>query len=259
MTPETWHPDEDALAALATGGSVTPRVTDHVAGCPRCAAEVEGLRATAELLREGDAGLTSPPPSVWAAIRSALDEDDRGSAHPGDLPARGPEATSSSGSPRSHPASSPRRGSFVRAVSPWWLAAAVVVGIVLGGVGRGWVGPDTGTGDEAVLAATTLETLDDGTRRGSADAVRVAGGLDLDVSTEDLEDDGGYLEVWLITEDLTRMVSLGVLRPGEASQRFAISQDLLDQGYVVVDISREEFDDQPQHSGDSVARGTLRL
>ena len=53
------------------------------------------------------------------------------------------------------------------------------------------------------------------------------------------------------------MVSVGVLRPGEADQSFAIPQELLDQGYVIVDISREGFDSAPEHSGDSVVRGTL--
>ena len=40
-------------------------------------------------------------------------------------------------------------------------------------------------------------------------------------------------------------------------QTFAIDRDLIDQGYVIVDISREGFDTAPQHSGDSVVRGTL--
>jgi hypothetical protein len=51
------------------------------------------------------------------------------------------------------------------------------------------------------------------------------------------------------------MVSIGVL--DAETGVFPISQDLLDQGYVVVDISREPFDEQPEHSGDSLARGTL--
>ena len=53
------------------------------------------------------------------------------------------------------------------------------------------------------------------------------------------------------------MVSVGVLRPDEADQTFAIPQELLDQGYVIVDISREGFDDRPEHSGDSIVRGAL--
>ena len=36
-------------------------------------------------------------------------------------------------------------------------------------------------------------------------------------------------------------------------------QRLLDEGYVIVDVSREGFDESPEHSGDSVVRGTLPL
>ena len=38
------------------------------------------------------------------------------------------------------------------------------------------------------------------------------------------------------------MVSVGVLAPGETGS-FPISQTLIDQGYVIVDISKEQFDD----------------
>jgi hypothetical protein len=53
------------------------------------------------------------------------------------------------------------------------------------------------------------------------------------------------------------MVSVGVLEPDRADQSFAIPQALLDQGYVIVDISREGFDGEAGHSGDSIVRGTL--
>jgi len=53
------------------------------------------------------------------------------------------------------------------------------------------------------------------------------------------------------------MVSVGVLPNGSNAQEFPITSTLLEQGYVIVDISREPFDDRPQHSGDSLLRGTL--
>ena len=87
--------------------------------------------------------------------------------------------------------------------------------------------------------------------------MRQDGRLDLAVSTQPIDPGNGYLEVWLINKDLKRMVSVGVLEPGEEAQSFAIPQALLDQGYVIVDISREGYDESPQHSGDSVVRGTL--
>jgi hypothetical protein len=54
-----------------------------------------------------------------------------------------------------------------------------------------------------------------------------------------------------------RMVSIGVLRSG-AAELLPIMQALIDQGYVIVDVSREAYDNKPQHSGDSLVRGTLR-
>ena len=62
--------------------------------------------------------------------------------------------------------------------------------------------------------------------------------------------------MWLINTDGTRMVSLGVLGDDDRGT-FPVPQTLLDRGYRIVDISRERFDDDPAHSGDSVMRGTL--
>ena len=95
------------------------------------------------------------------------------------------------------------------------------------------------------VASTSLDTLDTQQALGTADVVRHDGRLDLAVSTQPIDPDGGYLEVWLINKDLKRMVSVGVLEPGDDAQSFAIPQALLDQGYVIVDISREGFDDAP--------------
>ena len=106
-------------------------------------------------------------------------------------------------------------------------------------------------------ASTNLDTLDTQQVKGTADVVRHDGTLDLAVRTQPIDPAGGYLEVWLLNEDVKRMVSVGVLEPGRREQSFTIPRDLLDEGYVVVDISREGFDDSPQHSGDSVVRGTL--
>jgi len=58
--------------------------------------------------------------------------------------------------------------------------------------------------------------------------------------------------------DGRRMASMGVLR-GRSPATFPISQALIDQGYTIVDISREGFDNKPQHSDESLARGTLGI
>jgi anti-sigma-K factor RskA len=109
----------------------------------------------------------------------------------------------------------------------------------------------------STVAQAELDTLDTRQRLGAATVVRTGSGVDLRIATTSPLDPGdGYLEVWLINSDGKRMVSVGVLGSPEAGT-FPISQALLDQGYVVVDISREHFDDRPEHSGDSLVRGTL--
>ena len=67
----------------------------------------------------------------------------------------------------------------------------------------------------------------------------------------------GYVEVWLINTDGKRMVSLGVMSGTQGT--FPIPPNAIEQGYKIVDLSREQFDDKPQHSGDSVMRRTLPI
>ena len=71
------------------------------------------------------------------------------------------------------------------------------------------------------------------------------------------EHPGGYIEVWLINVDLARMVSVGVFAAGSSAQ-FYVTDALVDEGYLVVDLSNEEFDEEPRHSGDTIMRGELR-
>jgi hypothetical protein len=44
---------------------------------------------------------------------------------------------------------------------------------------------------------------------------------------------------------------------GRTAERFSVSRALLDEGYVLVDVSREPLDGIPTHSGDSLMRGEL--
>jgi hypothetical protein len=143
-------------------------------------------------------------------------------------------------------------------------AAAALVGLL---AGRAlWRSP--GGEGFTTVASTGLRTLDATPRSiGDAEVLREDGHLDLrlDLQARTLASaGGGYFEVWLINRDGQRMVSVGVLaapadQTGSDVATFPIAQTLLDAGYVVVDVSREAFDDDPTHSGDSLARGTLPL
>ena len=148
-----------------------------------------------------------------------------------------------------------------------WAAGIAAAGLVVGLLtGRAlWNGPTAPpaaaqtTASAITVSQVALNTLDvsDPQQLGEAAVVRTAGGYELTIDTTKPVDAGtGYLEVWLINRDLKRMVSVGVLR-GNGIVSFPISQNLIDQGYVVVDISRQQFNESTAHSGDSVMRGKL--
>jgi hypothetical protein len=238
------HPDDEQLADAALGiDELTPGVHQHLDRCQECARTTAELRRTAVLLAGADSAAVlrahgeweSPPPRVWDRIATAV---------AGDVPGVGQIGRRGVDQPTR------QRGR----AWPW------VVGLAAAGLVAGLL---TGRAvwDEAVpsarpIAQAELDTLDTQQRLGEATVVRTDSGVQLEVATTSALDQGdGYLEVWLINSDGKRMVSIGVL--DAKTGQFPISQDLLDQGYVVVDISREGFDDRPEHSGDSLLRGTL--
>ncbi|MGL5910311.1 MAG: anti-sigma factor [Phycicoccus sp.] len=259
-----FHPDDDVLADLALGEPVTGSARDHVSSCSVCTAEVGSLSTTLAVLRTAPVELVPPPRRVWDAVHSAVLLDDAPAPARAAAPvlaSREPESPVDQGAPpvelRSRRDAAVRRSR--RSVGFGWLAVAAAVGVVGGGVGVAALGGDDGPKEPAgeVIASARLDTLDTKSAKGSAKFVRTGTATDLSVSTEPIDAGSGYVEVWLINRDLERMVSVGVLAPGARSQTFAVPQSLVDDGYVVVDISREPLDGDSTHSGDSVVRGTL--
>ncbi|MGG5258158.1 anti-sigma factor domain-containing protein [Phycicoccus avicenniae] len=248
---DTLHPD-DELALIAAGEAADVDVARHVAVCARCTAELAALREVVDLVRAPAVPLTAPSDDVWDAVTREIDGPPVEAPAPV-TPLRSRPAREAA--PAAVPVGAPPR----RRISPWWLGAAAAAGLVVGGLGVGALDRPEPAPSPVVLGRTTLDTLDTQQARGAASAVRLGGQVDLDVDTGRLDPGSGYLEVWLINTDLKRMVSVGVLRPEEGTQRFAIDQALIDEGYVIVDVSREGFDDKPEHSGDSLVRGTLAL
>ena len=255
------HPEPDVLADLALGEPVRSEVRDHVVQCAVCGTEVEELGTVLAATRGPAPELVAPPASVRAAVLAEVAASAGGppaltGPAPGDeLAARRRSAAGDTRAPTHRAAPTASTG---RRFSTAWLVAAAAAGVLVGGVGAAVVGQ---TGDApaetVVLAQTDLATLDTGSRLGVADLVEHDGITDLTLHTDPLAADDGYLEVWLINTDGERMVSIGVLEPDRTDQTFAVPADLVAQGYVVVDISREHFDDDATHSGDSLARGTL--
>ena len=269
------HSDEEVLADLALGSrtETSAATRDHVDGCDLCTATVEELSHAMVLASRAELPPTwnRPPDSLWSRIEEAIVLESAtppGSAQevsaqevsgPGvsateDLTTAEPSAiapVSVLGARR--PPRAPRAG---RRVVPWaagMAAAGLAIGLLTGRALWSESPPAPAT-----IAQAQLDTLDTNQRLGQARVIRAGGSVDLTVATTAPFDAlGGFIEVWLINKDGERMVSVGVLQGG-APETFPITQTLIDQGYVIVDISREGFDNKPQHSGDSLARGTLR-
>ncbi len=263
------HPDPELLADLALGEALPADIAAHVAGCGTCTAELDGLRAALAVARSPRVEMVAAPAGLWERVTATIDASEgAGSAPvawaapaPDELRALAPEPEPGTESRPAEPVvdevAARRAKAARRRVGIGWVVGAAAAGLVFGAVGTRVVGGEESAPSPVVVASTPLDTLDTSTELGYASVVDRDGGIDLDVHIEPLASEDGYLEVWLINRDLERMVSIGVLTPEQSDQSFTISPDLIEQGYVIVDISREGYDDQPQHSGDSVVRGTL--
>ncbi len=231
------HVDDDVLALLALGepaGSMSDLA--HVEECEVCADELTALRDVVGLARSAgaDAPLVAPAPEVWDRIADEL------RLTPHEEPAA-PVVSLDARRAR------PRAGR--------WIAAAAAVGLVVGGGGAWWIAnqPDAVT----VLATAILDPLPGWDASGSATVETTADGtrvLVVDLADHTPTDDG-FREVWLLKPDVSGLVSVGTLTG--SSGRFDLPAGLDLSQYSVVDVSEEQFDGNPAHSGDSIVRGPL--
>ena len=136
-------------------------------------------------------------------------------------------------------------------------AAVAAVGIVIGlGAGRMVWGDNP---QSTTVSQVALDTLDTGQKGGSAQLIDSRSGMALRIdTTKPLNAGSGYLQVWLLNTDGKRMVPVGVLQ-GEGVETFPMSASLVKSGYLIVDISQEQYDNNPAHSGDSLLRGKLNV
>lgn len=246
------HPDEETLAGLAFGDSDVPAPdVAHVSTCPSCSASVAELRRVVAAVAASPTqlDLASPPEGLLDRIEAQIDDEEQETGPPVLQPAAGPRPVTT---PHTPVEAAGRR----RWMPAAWTGGAAAAGIAIGLLAGYAVWNEPAAPAAVEVASTQLDTL--GTRQwqGMATLVRDKGHESLSVNTQRLDPGSGYLEVWLINRDGKRMVSLGVLR-ADGRSSFPVTQQLIDEGYVVVDISKEAFDDKPAHSGDSLLRGTL--
>lgn len=234
------HIDPDHLAIEALeGDALAHDDSGHLAQCDQCQDDLRALRRAVRAGRSSAPdGLSTPGEHVWEAIAGEVAADSPAVASV--IP---PAETSS----RRHHAPRRRRGPRLALVVSALTAAAAAVAIALVILIPRPVGIATATLDAfpdhpGARGTAELEREPDGTEH-----VRVE--LDADVP------DDGFREVWLLTEDGSALVSLGVLDGSAGS--FTVPGDVDTSRFSVVDVSQEPTDGGAEHSGDSIVRGQL--
>jgi hypothetical protein len=238
-------PEQLALAALRE-----PLPADdaaHLESCERCRAEVASLQRSVDLLAipefAAPGAPVPPPPGVWDAIAAATGVSSRPQAEAPAAPVAepAPEATVL-------PFRSRRRPVLLA-------AAAAVAGAV---IGAGAVAVLDRTGDDGdAITTVALDPLADNEASGRAEVVVREDGsriVEVDLDAPALDDDA-YYEIWLIDPDVVGMVPLGIVSPG--TQTFEVPEGLDLDAFPIVDVSVEQLDGDPLHSGVSVARGQI--
>jgi len=227
------HVDPDTLALLALGEKVADSdAPEHLAQCDECSAELTHFsRAVSAGRSTLDAGeLVEPAPRVWTRISDELGL----AAEPQPAPVI---------------ELAPRR----RWVPVVGIAASVALVASVGLTAWGITRPTPAI----VLASATLDSFPnwpDATGKAvveeSTDGTRV---VQVSFDAPGLGDE--YTEVWLISSDATRLVSLGTVAGSRGTLTIPAGVDL--SIYDLVDVSAEPYDGDPAHSGDSILRGRL--
>lgn len=266
------HLDDEQLSLMALGEpALTPAEADHLAFCPDCAGTLAALERTvrAATVDPAEVELATPGPHNWAAIHQALGLSPQQAQDPLSRPASAERTTTGTGTaaPVTPPTPLRPRAASSRAAARRWVAMAAAAGIVVGaaavwagynvlGQGPEAVPPPTPTAPQAVVVAQApLQPLKSYTASGRALVEELPDGTRQLVVQLSEGQISGYREVWVISPDLSKLVSLGVL-DGEPGV-FAIPAGLDLAQYPIVDVSNEPFDGNPAHSSDSIARGEL--
>jgi hypothetical protein len=235
------HPDPEQLALAALPAEPPePDMAAHLDVCPSCRAHVTALRRTADLARtaadaQTDVEADGPPPRVWQAV-----VDELGDELSEELPPLRPAV--------------PRRR---------WRALAVPIAAAVAGIAVG-LGIGAAPAPQAPQPTALLAPL----ATNPAASGRAGIGASEDGRTlvvEVIDPDGaagGYLEAWLMDANGTQLYSLGTLTAQDPQRTrfrasFALPPDLPLDAYAYVDVSREEFDGNPTHSGRSLLRGRV--
>ncbi|MHC5797909.1 anti-sigma factor domain-containing protein [Lacisediminihabitans sp. FW035] len=261
---DAGHSDPDILAMMAMGEPDIPLADEvHVQGCPACLDELNSLVRVATLARSGsplEHPLDAPGPAVWGSISRTLGLatdvmpapfETASTADPEIASVALPVASRSSArGSRAHR----RRRRLAVPILSGALAIVVAAGAIF--VAATVLTPKTVAPTPTILAEARLKALPDWTgSSGEAVIEKTGSERQVVVTMSEARNAPGYREVWLISTDLTKLISIGVLAGTEG--RFTIPSDVNLADYPIVDVSSEKPDGNPAHSGDSIVRGTL--
>ncbi len=254
------HLDADTAALAALGEPLSdPSHAAHVATCASCQHEITELRSTVSVARStvGEHELHEPPAQVWQSIRAELGLSREltpltASADPAQRDRRATPIAE----PISLDAVRSSRASIRRFIAPV-IASAAAAALVTAAVVSWSIGAPRDQG--VTLAAAQLAALPawEGAAGEATISERADGERVMRVALDGEIDDSVVREVWLLTEDIDGLISLGYLT-GPTGE-FVIPSTVDLARYSVVDISAEPLDGDPTHSGDSIVRGALEV
>lgn len=219
--------------------------------------DLAALRAIGRDLSADDLGWDAPPDDLWARIEAeafgvaaapVIEPPATGPpvAEPPVVGVGGGSADDTTVVP--FPGPDQRKRRWLVPVAAVAAAALIVVGIITVNATR--------PGDEPeLIASVTLDVLGDA-GSGRAELVNADGVKQIRLETADLDAGDGFLEVWVIDPSVTKLVSLGPLRPDGI---YDLPEGLDPAQFPIVDISVEPVDGDPTHSGNSVLRGQLTV
>jgi hypothetical protein len=254
------HLDHDRLVFLALGESAADSAeATHLEGCDHCRTELESLRHVAGVGAgtQGLGELPAPPDHLWQGI---LTEIRAAEELPSLTGRRGPQPPADPGDP-AVPVATPvrprRRGRWSRwAATAVTAAAAAAIGVVGTAAVLRSTDTDRPVPAPTVLASAPLAAYGSTPKDANGDA-RVLGDNQLHLHVANLPRVPGYYEVWLIDPKTMRMFSIGTLSKGSGDELLPMPPNVDLRTYSVVDVSAEQYDNKPAHSGDSLLRGTL--
>lgn len=264
------HIDDSDLALLALGEPIE-RDRTHLESCVQCRSEVESLSTVSEIMAAGGPMPVQAPAHLWTAIEAAITADGTADGTAATVPDQEPADITTRRAYRDRAAATNRRFTALSLLG----AAAVGAGVM-------WLGTSLATddglqpGQEATLseapddadpsqedvvepdivASADLAALEETVDPATAEIIERDGQRLLRVDTASLpEVEDGYLQVWLLEDDVAGMVTIGALTA--SGEEFVLPDGLSTDTFTTIDVSVEHYDGNPEHSGESLWRGAI--